>query len=114
MNGFHNHDDPDSLIGHAVVCGLNLHQLETVRSMKECKPSDILRKIKEEDKNNFPTLRQIYAARAPFRRREWDGRAVMEQSQWLADQHGYTLRKQLLEGKVTRIFLAHPEMIKFS
>ncbi|XP_026383746.1 uncharacterized protein LOC113279260 [Papaver somniferum] len=36
------------------------HQLETIRSMKACKPNDIPRKIK----NNLSTLRQIYAARA--------------------------------------------------
>ncbi|XP_026428374.1 uncharacterized protein LOC113324267 [Papaver somniferum] len=82
MNGCHNHDDPDSLIGHAAVYGLKPHQLEKVRSMKACKPSDILRNIKEDDKNNFSTLRKIYAARAAFKRSEWDGRAVIKQSQW--------------------------------
>ena len=114
MNGCHNHDDPESLVGHSAVCGLKPHQLETVRSMKACRPSDILRKIKEDDKDNLSTLRQIYTARAALRRSSWNGREVMEQSQWLADQHGYTMRKQVIEGKVTRIFLGHPEMIKLA
>ncbi|XP_026428859.1 uncharacterized protein LOC113324785 [Papaver somniferum] len=110
MNGCHNHDDPESLIGHAVVSGSKPHQLETVRSMKSCILSDILKKIKD----NLSILRQIYAEKAAFMRREWEGRAIMEQPQWLADQHGYTMRKQVLEGKVTFIFFAHQEMIKLA
>ncbi|XP_026381697.1 uncharacterized protein LOC113276312 [Papaver somniferum] len=64
LNGCHNHDDPESLAGHATVCELKPHQLETVRSMKAFRQSDILRKIKEDDKNNLSTLRQIYTTRA--------------------------------------------------
>ena len=113
-NGCHNHDDPLDLIGHVMVAKLKPHQMQTVRSMRIQKASAILSKIKADDPDNLSSLSTIKSALNTIKRTEWDGRTVMQQSEWLAELHGYTLRREEKDGIVVRIFLAHPEMIQLA
>lgn len=113
-NGCHNHDDPLDLIGYVMVAKLKPHQMQTVRSMRIQKASAILSKIKADDPDNLYSLSTIKSALATIKRTDWDGRTVMQQSEWLAELHGYTLRREEKDGIVVRIFLAHPEMIQLA
>ncbi|XP_026440047.1 uncharacterized protein LOC113338862 isoform X2 [Papaver somniferum] len=93
-NGCHNHDDPDTLVGHIMVAKLKPHEMDMVKSMRIQKASVILSKIQADDPDNLSFLSTIKAALDKIKRKEWDGRTVMQQSEWLAELHDYTLRKE--------------------
>ncbi|XP_026443292.1 uncharacterized protein LOC113343259 [Papaver somniferum] len=111
-DGRHNHPPPGTLLGHPSYARLKPHQMEKVRQMKRCRPLKILNAIKAEDKSNLSILSTIYAAKATIKRTEWDGRLIMQQSEWLEEKHNYAMQTKVGPGdKVTHIFLAHPRMM---
>ncbi|XP_026410469.1 uncharacterized protein LOC113305666 [Papaver somniferum] len=76
-------------------------------------PRKILSKVKADDKNNKTTLQQIYNARSTLGRKDLQGRLVMQQLLWLAQNNNYACKKKLDEfGHVTHIFIAHLECVK--
>ncbi|XP_026417012.1 uncharacterized protein LOC113312477 [Papaver somniferum] len=78
-------------------------------------PSKILSKLKEDDKNNKNTLQRIYNARSNLRRKDLQGRLVMQQLLWLAQKKNYACQKKLDEfGHVTHLFIAHTECVKLA
>ncbi|XP_026384090.1 uncharacterized protein LOC113279628 [Papaver somniferum] len=111
-DGRHNHPPPSTLLGHPAYARSKPHQIEKVRQMKRCRPLKILNAINVEDKSNLSILSTIYAAKATIKRTEWDGRLIMQQSEWLAEKHNYDMQTRVGPGdKVTHIFLSHPRMM---
>ncbi|XP_026437109.1 protein FAR-RED ELONGATED HYPOCOTYL 3-like [Papaver somniferum] len=111
-DGRHNHPPPKCLLGHPAYARFKPHQMEKVRQMKGCRPLKILNAIRAEDKTNLSTISTIYAAKATIKRTEWDGRLIMEQSEWLAEKLNYAMQTKVGPGdKVTHVFLAHPRMV---
>ncbi|XP_026406379.1 PKS-NRPS hybrid synthetase CHGG_01239-like [Papaver somniferum] len=78
-------------------------------------PRKILSKLKADDKNNKTTLQQIYNARSTLRRKDLQGRLVMQQLLWLAQKKNYAFQEKLDEfGHVMHLFIAHPECVKLA
>ncbi|XP_026429176.1 uncharacterized protein LOC113325177 [Papaver somniferum] len=112
LDGRHSHPPPKSLYGHPAYARLKLHQMEKVRQMKGFRPLKILNAIRAEDKDNLSTISTIYASKATIKRTEWDGRLIMQQSEWLAEKLNYAMQTRTGPGDtVTHIFLAHPRMV---
>ncbi|XP_026384355.1 uncharacterized protein LOC113279932 [Papaver somniferum] len=111
-DGRHNHPPPTSLYGHPAYARLKPHQMDKVRKMKGFRPLKILNEIRAEDKDNLSTISTINAAKATIKRTEWDGRFIMQQSEWLAETLNYAMQTKVgPDEKVTHIFLAHPRMV---
>ncbi|XP_026384969.1 uncharacterized protein LOC113280574 [Papaver somniferum] len=117
MDCRHNHPRPKDLHGHYRAGRLKAHEYAEVDKMTRARmaPSKILSKLKADDKNNKTTLQQIYNARSTLRRKDLQGRLVMQQLLWLARKKNYACQKKLDEfGHVTHFFIAHPECVKLA
>ncbi|XP_026417055.1 protein FAR1-RELATED SEQUENCE 5-like [Papaver somniferum] len=115
MDCRHNHPRPKDLHGHYRDGRLKAHEYAEVDKMTRARmaPSKILSKLKADDKNNKTTLQQIYNARSTLRRKDLQGRLVMQQLLWLAQKNNYACQKKFDEfGHVTHLFIAHPECVK--
>ncbi|XP_026384119.1 uncharacterized protein LOC113279660 [Papaver somniferum] len=89
--------------------------MDKVRQMKGFRPLKILNAIRAEDKDKLSTISTINAAKATIKRTEWDGRFIMQQSEWLAETLNYAMQTKVgPDEKVTHIFLAHPRMMDLS
>ncbi|XP_026419390.1 uncharacterized protein LOC113315311 [Papaver somniferum] len=111
-DGRHNHPPPKSLYGLPAYARLKPHQMEKVRQMKGCRPLKILNVIRKEDKDNLSTISTIYAAKATIKNIEWNGRLIMQQSEWLAETLNYAMQTRVgADNKVTHIFLSNPRMV---
>ncbi|KAJ1424742.1 hypothetical protein SESBI_11449 [Sesbania bispinosa] len=62
--GYHNHDVAENLEGHAYVGRLNVDALSLLNDMTKnmVKPKNILLTLKDHDKDNVTTIKQIYNA----------------------------------------------------
>ncbi|XP_026416626.1 protein FAR1-RELATED SEQUENCE 5-like [Papaver somniferum] len=117
MDCRHNHPRPKDLHGHYRAGRLKAHEYAELDKMTRARmaPSKILSKLKENEKNNKTTLKQIYNARSTLRRKDLQGRLVMQQLLWLAQNKNYACQKKLDEfGHVTHLFIAHPECVKLA
>ncbi|XP_026377811.1 uncharacterized protein LOC113272122 [Papaver somniferum] len=117
MDCRHNHPRPKDLHGHYRAGRLKAHEYAEVDKMtRVCMaPFKILSKLKADDKNNKTTLQQIYNARSTLRRKDLQGRLVMQQLLWLAQKKNYACQKKLDEfGHVTHLFIALPECVKLA
>ncbi|XP_026450018.1 uncharacterized protein LOC113350119 [Papaver somniferum] len=103
------------LHGHYRAGRLKAHEYAEVDKITRAHmpPSKILSKLKADDKNNKTMLKQIYNARSTLRRKDLQGRLVMQQLLCLAQKKNYACQKKLDEfGHVTHLFIAHPECVK--
>ncbi|XP_026437376.1 uncharacterized protein LOC113335556 [Papaver somniferum] len=115
MDCGHNHPRPKDLHGHYRSVRLKAHKYAEVDKITRARmaPSKILSKLKEDHKNNKTTLQQIYNARSTLRRKDLQGRLVMQQLLWLAQKKNYACQKKLDKfGHVTHLFIAHLECVK--
>ncbi|XP_026422443.1 uncharacterized protein LOC113318492 [Papaver somniferum] len=87
--------------------------MDRVRQMKVFRPLKILNAIRAEDKDNLSTISTINTAKATIKRTEWNGRLIMQQSEWLLETLNYAMQTKVgPDEKVTHnIFLAHPRMV---
>ncbi|KAJ1411502.1 protein FAR-RED ELONGATED HYPOCOTYL 3-like [Sesbania bispinosa] len=67
--GYHNHEVAENLEGHAYAGRLNFDELSLVNDMTKnmVKPRNILLTLKEHNKDNVTTIKQIYNARQACR-----------------------------------------------
>ncbi|XP_026430308.1 protein FAR1-RELATED SEQUENCE 5-like [Papaver somniferum] len=117
MDFRYNHPRPKDLHGHYRDGRLKAHEYVEVDKMTRARmaPSKILSKLKADDKNNKTTFQQIYNSRNTLRRKDLQGRLVMQQLFWLAQKKNYAFQKKLDEfGHVTHLFIAHPECVKLA
>ncbi|XP_026431627.1 uncharacterized protein LOC113328842 [Papaver somniferum] len=117
MDCRHNHPRPKDLHGHYTVGRLKAHEYAEVDKMTRARmaPSKILSKLKADDNNNKTTLQQIYNARSTLRRKDFQGKLLMQQLLWLAQKNNYACQKKLDDfGHVMHLFIAHPEFLKLA
>ncbi|KAI3979600.1 hypothetical protein MKX01_013695, partial [Papaver californicum] len=67
--GFHNHDLPKTLTEHAYVARLKEEEFNKVDSMivAGAKPRNILTSIKQDNKDNYCTIKTVYNAKAKLK-----------------------------------------------
>ncbi|XP_056688707.1 uncharacterized protein [Spinacia oleracea] len=89
VDGNHNHDFPAYNVGRSIMSRLTKDEENKTREMTRAHvtPSQILVSIKNENKENLTTVKQIYNFRHKIRNEEMDGRSVMQQTlKYLKDE----------------------------
>ncbi|XP_026429995.1 uncharacterized protein LOC113326489 [Papaver somniferum] len=94
--GSHNHDLPKTLTGHAYVARLKDEEFNKVESfiVAGAKPWNISTSIKQDNKDNCCTIRNVYNARAKLKEIWNEGRSVMQQFMKLLEEHKYTVERK--------------------
>ncbi|KAI3834623.1 hypothetical protein MKW92_034629, partial [Papaver armeniacum] len=90
--GSHNHDLPKTLTGHAYVARLKEEEIKKVDSftVAGARPRNILTSLKQDNKDNYCTIRTVYNAKAKLKEISNEGRSVMQQFMKLSEEHKYS------------------------
>lgn len=91
INGNHNHSFPHYNVGRSIISRLDKEEEEKVKEMSRAhvKPSQILVSLKDRNKENLTTLKQIYNLKQRVRREEMEGRSIMEQLLTFLNEESY-------------------------
>ncbi|KAI3837427.1 hypothetical protein MKW92_002574, partial [Papaver armeniacum] len=113
--GSHNHDLPKTLTGHAYVASLKEEGIKKVDSftVAGARPQNILTSLKQDNKDNYCTIRTVYNVKAKLKEISNEGRSVMQQFMKLSEEHKYTVKckRDSITKEVTDLFFAHPKYI---
>lgn len=113
--GSHNHDLPETLLGHAYAGRITPTQQKMVYrdATIGTRPRNVLRGLKIDDSECVTDIRQVYNAMSNMKRDETEGRRDLPQALHSLDQKGYYVvsrKSPQLEGnEVSDIILAHPD-----
>ncbi|KAI3996886.1 hypothetical protein MKX01_021162 [Papaver californicum] len=111
--GRHNHEVENALTEHALIKRLkeDEEQLLARLTTSGLRPQQVLKVLKERNKENQSTIRTIYNARAKLRMLEMEGKSVMQQILKLSTQFHYMEwhRKDEETNELKDIVWSHPE-----
>ncbi|KAI3847457.1 hypothetical protein MKX03_001970 [Papaver bracteatum] len=111
--GRHNHEVENALTEHALIKRLkeDEEQLLARLTTSGLRPQQVLKVLKERNKENHSTIRTIYNARAKLRMLEMEGKSVMQQILKLSTQFRYMEwhRKDEETDELKDIVWSHPE-----
>ncbi|RZC65214.1 hypothetical protein C5167_008904 [Papaver somniferum] len=111
--GRHNHEVENALTEHALIKRLkeDEEQLLARLTTSGLRPQQVLKVLKERNKENHSTIRTIYNARAKLRMLEMEGKSVMQQILKLSTQFHYMEwhRKDEETDELKDIVWSHPE-----
>ncbi|MCL7027564.1 hypothetical protein MKW94_014984 [Papaver nudicaule] len=111
--GRHNHEVENALTEHALAKRLkeDEEQLLARLTTSGLRPQQVLKVLKERNKENHSTIRTIYNARAKLRMLETEGKSVMQQILKLSTQYHYMEwhRKDEETNELKDIVWSHPE-----
>jgi len=114
--GLHNHDLAETLVGHPYVGILkpDEHALVVDMTKSQVKPSNILLTLKENNKDNVTTIKQLYNARYTYKRSLRGSRTKLQQLMMLLerDQYIHWSRCHQYSEVVSDIFWTHPDSFK--
>ena len=114
--GTHNHDLYDTLVGHPYVGRLkaNEHSMLADMTKSMVKSGNILRTLKENNKDNMTTIKQVYNARYSCKRSVRGSRIELQQLMILLDRDNYLHWSMCHKSSniVSDIFWTHPNAMK--
>ncbi|KAJ1390985.1 OTU domain [Sesbania bispinosa] len=114
--GYHNHEVAENLEGHAYAGRLNVDELSLVNDMTKnmVKPRNILLTLKEHNKDNVTTIKQIYNARQACRTSLRGPRTELQHLMKLMerDKYVYWHRRHEDSDVVRDIVWTHPDALK--
>ncbi|XP_026433821.1 F-box/kelch-repeat protein At3g06240-like [Papaver somniferum] len=98
VEGHHNHPRTEHLEGHSMDARLTPQQVEKIAKYRRMSisPLNMLRLLKDDNKDNVSSFSTIYNAIETIKRNEWNDRQVMQQSFFflLAREKSYALQKK--------------------
>ena len=113
--GVHNHDLPNSLVGHPYAGRLTKEEKKFVAelSISGVKPKDVLCGLKRRHEDNASTMKTIYNAKTKLRIHEMEGRTAMQQllKVLVAKHYVYWYRSDETTDEVLDLFWANPSCI---
>ncbi|MCL7025726.1 hypothetical protein MKW94_019008 [Papaver nudicaule] len=116
--GVHNHDLPETLVGHSYVARLKEEEKQILVDLTKsgARPRQVLSTLKERSKENMSTMRTIYNARATLKLMEIEGKSAMQQVLGFLLKHQYVEwhRKDKETDELKDIFWAHPESLQLA
>jgi len=114
--GCHNHDLSKTLVGHPYAGRLKLDEQSLFIDMtkSQVKPANILLTFKENNEDNFTTIKQLYNARYTYKRSLRGCRTELQQLMMLLQRDKYIHWSRCVEDfdEVSEIFWTHPNAIK--
>ncbi|KAJ1375375.1 MULE transposase domain [Sesbania bispinosa] len=114
--GYHNHDVAENLEGHAYAGRLTTNELSLLNDMTKnmVKPRNILLTLKDHNKDNVTTIKQIYNARQAFRSALRGPRTEFQNLMKLMDRDNYVYwhRRHEDSDVVRDIVWTHPDAMK--
>ncbi|KAI3865525.1 hypothetical protein MKX03_019677 [Papaver bracteatum] len=115
-NGFHNHENPESLVGHSSSC-LTKEQYEKVIKLRSSgmRPIDIVGVLKNEYPGITTHIKVIYNSIHKYKRVSSEGRTTIQEFMHLCEENKYFSRKRTnIKGEVTELFFAHPMFVNLA
>jgi len=114
--GLHNHDLTETLVGHLYAGRLRPDEHVLVVDMRKSlvKPSNILLTLKENNKNNVTTIKQLYNARYTYKRSVRGSRTELQQLMMLLERDQYIQWSRCYQDSkvVSDVFWTHPDSVK--
>ncbi|KAJ1439897.1 MULE transposase domain [Sesbania bispinosa] len=114
--GYHNHDVAENFEGHAYARRLTTDELSLLNDMTKnmVKPRNILLTLKDHNKDNVTTIKQIYNAQHAFRSALWGPRTELQNLMKLMDRDNYVYwhRRHEDSDVVRDIVWTHPDAMK--
>ena len=114
--GLHNHDLTETLVGHLYAGRLRPDEHVLVVDMRKSlvKPSNILLTLKENNKNNVTTIKQLYKARYTYKRSVRGSRTELQQLMMLLERDQYIQWSRCYQDSkvVSDVFWTHPDSVK--
>ncbi|KAI3882556.1 hypothetical protein MKW92_018314 [Papaver armeniacum] len=111
--GRHNHEVESTAIEDPLIRRLKEEEELLLAQLTTCgvRPKQVLKALKERNKENHSTIRTIYNARAKLRVHEMDGKSVMQQIIKLSTQFHYLEwhKKDEVTDELKNIMWSHPE-----
>ncbi|KAI3833637.1 hypothetical protein MKX03_022415 [Papaver bracteatum] len=111
--GRHNHEVESTTTEDTLIRRLKEEEEQLLAQLTTCgvRPKQVLKALKERNKENHSTIRTIYNARAKLRVHEMDGKSVMQQIIKLSTQFHYMEwhKKDEVTDEVKNIMWSHPE-----
>ncbi|MCL7029427.1 hypothetical protein MKW94_007850 [Papaver nudicaule] len=110
-NGQHNHDPPESLVGHHTSTLSETEYCKVVKMYNDgAKPATILTAMKREFPGIVCHIKTIYNAIQKSNKISGDGRTSFQEFMHLCAENHYIVRKRTNMGQeVTDLFFAHPQ-----
>jgi len=114
--GLHNHDLAETLVGHPYAGRLkpDEHALVVDMTKSLMKPSNILLTLKENNKDNVTTIKQLYNARYTYKRSVRGSRTELQQLMMLLERDQYIHWSRCYQDSevVSDVFWTHPDSVK--
>ncbi|KAK1386486.1 hypothetical protein POM88_014664 [Heracleum sosnowskyi] len=116
IDGNHNHSFPVYNVGRSVMSRLSEDEKIKTKEMTRAHmpPSQILISIKNENKDNLTTMKQMYNYRQKIRKEEMEGRSVVQQllSHLSKKSYFYSYRDSPTTNMVTDLFFTNKKVVQ--